>query len=205
MDSLVRVNTVPYGDGMATKDNLTAEDWIKAAFRALTKGGVQAVRAEALARDLKVSKGSFYWHFKNVPALKEAMLTHWVVVATHGMITQINAQNLAPLARLKLLVTLATDDRSVDYGGSAAEMAIRDWGRYDENVRVILAKVEMARLAFVQSVFEEAGAGGLEAKASARILYGALIGMEHLSLVDDQSARDALIDLVDVLLPRAVA
>ena len=35
---------------MATKDTLTSDDWIKAAFRALTAGGVQAIRAEAIAR-----------------------------------------------------------------------------------------------------------------------------------------------------------
>ncbi|NLH83356.1 MAG: TetR family transcriptional regulator, partial [Phyllobacteriaceae bacterium] len=51
---------------MATRSTLSAEDWIKAAFRALSVGGVQAIRAEAIARDLNVSKGAFYWHFKDV-------------------------------------------------------------------------------------------------------------------------------------------
>ncbi|WP_163317770.1 TetR family transcriptional regulator, partial [Enterobacter hormaechei] len=49
---------------MPTRKTLSAEDWISAAFRALSQGGAQAIRAEAIARDLKVSKGSFYWHFR---------------------------------------------------------------------------------------------------------------------------------------------
>ena len=41
-----------------------------AGFRALSAEGPQGIRVEAIARQLKLSKGSFYWHFKDVQALK---------------------------------------------------------------------------------------------------------------------------------------
>jgi len=47
---------------MAKKQTLTANDWIVAGFVALTSGGPPAVKVEAIAKTLKVSKGSFYWH-----------------------------------------------------------------------------------------------------------------------------------------------
>ena len=55
----------------------TREDWLRAARRALLRGGPAAVRVEALARDLKVTKGSFYWHFRDREALFEALLREW--------------------------------------------------------------------------------------------------------------------------------
>jgi AcrR family transcriptional regulator len=45
------------------------EDWIRAAGRRLAQGGAAAVAVEALARDLGVTKGSFYWHFRDRAAL----------------------------------------------------------------------------------------------------------------------------------------
>ena len=50
---------------------------MRAARLALLNGGPSAVRVEILARELRVSKGSFYWHFKNRKALMEALLREW--------------------------------------------------------------------------------------------------------------------------------
>ncbi len=55
------------GAGMekqAAKARLTRSDWVLAGFRALLASGPDAIRVEALARDLRATKGSFYWHFK---------------------------------------------------------------------------------------------------------------------------------------------
>ncbi|MBR9990945.1 MAG: helix-turn-helix transcriptional regulator, partial [Gemmatimonadetes bacterium] len=43
------------------------EEWLSAAAQAMSDGGVEAVRVEAIARDLSITKGSFYWHFKDRP------------------------------------------------------------------------------------------------------------------------------------------
>lgn len=44
---------------------------------ALLKGGVEAVRVEKLARDLHVTKGSFYWHFEDREELLDLLLREW--------------------------------------------------------------------------------------------------------------------------------
>ena len=56
---------------------LSPDSWINAGFDALVARGPAALKAEALARDLKTTKGSFYWHFKDVPDFHRAMLTRW--------------------------------------------------------------------------------------------------------------------------------
>jgi AcrR family transcriptional regulator len=57
--------------------DLCRSDWLKAARRALLKGGVEAVRVEKLARNLQVTKGSFYWHFKDRDELLDLLLREW--------------------------------------------------------------------------------------------------------------------------------
>jgi len=56
---------------------LTPEDWLRAARLGLLRGGVEAVRVEKLARELRVTKGSFYWHFKDRDELLELLLREW--------------------------------------------------------------------------------------------------------------------------------
>ncbi|HYX69323.1 MAG TPA: helix-turn-helix domain-containing protein [Terriglobales bacterium] len=56
---------------------MSREDWLRAARLALLHGGPDAVRIEKLARDLKVTKGSFYWHFRDRSALLEGLLREW--------------------------------------------------------------------------------------------------------------------------------
>lgn len=62
---------------MDERGRLETKDWMRAARLALLKGGPGAVRVETLARQLRVSKGSFYWHFENRQALLEALLREW--------------------------------------------------------------------------------------------------------------------------------
>ena len=62
---------------MDNRGRLGPKEWMRAARMALLKGGPSAVRVEKLARELRVSKGSFYWHFKNRAELLEALLREW--------------------------------------------------------------------------------------------------------------------------------
>jgi AcrR family transcriptional regulator len=163
------------------KQVMTARDWITAGFMALSTGGPPAIRVEAIARDLAVSKGSFYWHFKDVAALKSAMLYHWRQVATNGIIAGVERSEATSSEQLRLLVKLATGEISEPYGGTLAEPAIRDWARYDLEAAATLEAVDATRLEFLATIFARSGMQADRAAFSARTLYAALIGLEHLA------------------------
>jgi AcrR family transcriptional regulator len=59
------------------RQNLSAELWAEAALDAMSVGGLEAVAVEPLAKALGITKGSFYWHFKNRDALIRAALEIW--------------------------------------------------------------------------------------------------------------------------------
>jgi len=61
----------------STADRLGPEDWTKAALAAIADKGTANVSVERLARELGATKGSFYWHFKDRPALIDAALQRW--------------------------------------------------------------------------------------------------------------------------------
>ncbi len=186
--------------GMANRRMLSAEDWIKSAFQALGSGGVQAIRAERLARTLGVSKGSFYWHFADVPALHTAMLTHWEALATEQIIADTDAIGGNGATRLARLVEIVTSDLSDPYGGLATEAALRDWARHDPAVAASLARVDARRLAYVAGLFDAAGLDPAASARAARLYYTALIGAEHLNASPRLDIRADLQHLLLVLL-----
>ncbi len=195
---IARVNTPSYGPDM--KPRLTPDDWIKASFAALTAGGPQAIRAEPIARTLKVSKGSFYWHFADVPALKQAMLDHWCKLATQDIIDLVEAKASTAKDRLRLLVRISTSASNDEYGGALAEAAIRDWARYDENAAKTLKSIDQKRLAFVEIQFSAHGTPKAQCRQNANILYATLIGLANLSHHGFATPSDDLPALLNRLL-----
>jgi AcrR family transcriptional regulator len=185
---------------MNEKITLKPKDWIQGGFRALLKGGAGAIRIEVIAREMKVSKGSFYWHFSDVAALKEAMLKHWVKEATFDFIETIKAGDILPEQQLVKTIEFASSKKSALYGGVKVEGAIRDWSHYDKRVAKIVDKIEGARIDFLTDIFVKSGQKENEAKRNGRILLGALIGLEHLSSRGRAELREDLLALLDRLL-----
>ncbi len=186
---------------MSSKTSLSRVDWILAAFRALTRGGPAALKAEPLARELGVSKGSFYWHFKDVAALKSAMIDHWRLAATAEIIAEITRTEQAPKAALSRLLALSVTPRDAPFGGPATEAAIRDWARYEGFVARAIEEVDAERLRFVTGLLAQYGLPAGESAQKARLLYGALIGLEALSLSGFDHVQDDLQALLAALLP----
>jgi AcrR family transcriptional regulator len=185
---------------MSDKPKLTRTDWIKAAFRALTAGGPQAIKAEVIARDLNMSKGSFYWHFKDVAALKVAMIEHWLEQGTRLVIADLEDRATAPHDRLAQLMRLATSGLTGPYGGPRVEAAIRDWARYEGFVQDAVAGTDRQRLAYVASLLQEGGADASDAEQKSVILYAALIGLEQLSGLSGLKPDVTLLATLDLVL-----
>lgn len=164
------------------KKNLTRKDWVMAAFRALRDGGPQAVKVESIAKALKVSKGSFYWHFKDASDLKRAMLDQWMAVATTAIIQEVESNLNEPDQILHYLVGIsAANLSSASQHASMNQAAIREWARYDPEVAMVIKTVDKKRLDYVKRGFRLAGFKPKQALENAKILYAALIGLECLA------------------------
>jgi len=177
------------------KKRLTAEDWLLAGFRALTELGPQALKAEALARGLGATKGSFYWHFKDVSDFHERMLAHWETHAFDQIVQAAEDEDDAT-RRLFRLGALATQN-DASYGGSGTEPAIRAWGRSDRIVAAAVARVDGKRLDYIRAILTDIGVND---ENTARVIYGAYIGMGTLSEADRQDNSSAMSALLTALL-----
>lgn len=193
-DSIAIVNTVAYGYSMA-KQRLSKEAWLAAGFRALASDGPQALRAEALARGLGTTKGSFYWHFADLPAFKSAMLTLWQEKVATEIIDVVLAED-DPKARLKVLLEEASRAPPDEFGGRAIETAIRAWALTDDQVMAELRSVDQSRIAFLEGLLADLGNTD---PLLPQIFYAAYLGTDDLAAKHDIDAGAILARLMALL------
>lgn len=146
--------------------------WIDAATRALAAGGPEAVRIEALAKELGVSKGGFYWHFDDRRALIEEALDAWERSGTEAVIAAVDGGPEDPREKLRLLFEMAPAAR----GLFAVELALRDLARRDADVARRLRRVDRRRLDYLRSLFAQFCHGEGDAEARALLAYSLFVG-----------------------------
>jgi len=186
-------NTEPYGEAMTNR--LSKDDWIIAGFHALSEIGPGALKAETLARRIKTTKGSFYWHFKDVPTFHAAMLDHWKEKAVSDIIATL-AEIPDPVARLRRLASMASEAAPERYGGFAVEPAIRAWSLHDPNVAAGVAEVDRARIAYLADLLEACD----RPPGLALMVYGAYVGLDDLASRGAPGTVEALSALVERIL-----
>lgn len=177
----------------------SAEDWVAAACRVLAVSGVNGVKVERLAKDLGVTKGSFYWHFADRPALLDAVLETWVRMDTERVIELVEAEpdTADPAAALQRLVSL-TMGPPAELDG--IETGIREWSATDERVAKLCAEVDGRRLDYVTDLFIAAGLDPDLAAARAGLLYRVVIGEYSWRRYGGTPIEPAaLVDLVELL------
>ncbi|QTH20204.1 TetR/AcrR family transcriptional regulator [Rhizorhabdus wittichii] len=152
-------------------EEISAHTWLRGALKTLGEVGIEGVRIEPLAKRLGLTKGSFYWHFKDRDALLIEMLAHWRRRSTLDVIEQIEQGNEAPRARLRKLLHMAIIEERFAKGANNVELAIRLWSRTDERPRQALTEVDELRLRYIRSLFSEVGFDGAQAEARAGLTY----------------------------------
>jgi AcrR family transcriptional regulator len=186
-----------------TQPTLTPKDWMRAAFQNLALEGVQAIKAEVLAKQLETTKGSFYWHFKDVPAFKAEMLKLWEAEATRSIMTAVTVSAPRGVGRLQMLAQIVSQmNAENDYGGLRAEPAIREWARIDTQAATAMQRVDSARIAFVKKLFVETGFPTKDARLRAELFYSGFLGLQAMAAIRPIDVATRMGGLLKLLLKR---
>ncbi|MFI5529342.1 TetR/AcrR family transcriptional regulator [Kitasatospora sp. NPDC051853] len=157
------------------KGRVTRDDWTMAALRALARGGVPAVAVDVLAKELEVSRGSFYWHFKNREALLVAALEAWEQHATTDVVAAVRAVGGGPRERARALLATALGTEEI----AGLEPALATQAAHPA-VAEVIDRVTRARLAFLTELAEDIGLAPQAARHRALACYAAYLGWLEL-------------------------
>ncbi len=159
----------------APRTQLDRSNWIESAIDVLAREGVAGLRVEVLAKRCGVTKGSFYWHFKDRQDLLAAVLEHW----REGRIRDIEKiTTVSPgHERDQLHFAIEVYGASRNRKGMSIELAMRDWARHDPQAAAVVEAVDLYRLECTRKLFVAAGMSDAEAKSRSLLLYACVFGL----------------------------
>lgn len=154
---------------------LDRDAWIVAATDVLADEGLAGLRVEVLAKRLKVTKGSFYWHFQDRRDLLMAVLQTWRDGRIRDIVKQTRANPGHELEQIYHVIDIYSTSRS--RRGAMIELAVRDWARRDPEAAAIVAEVDDIRLRCARDLFLACGVSMEEASSRCMLLYAYVFGI----------------------------
>lgn len=140
------------------------ERWLETALNVLATEGGARLRIDSLVKNLGVTKGSFYHHFKNRDEFVRALIDYWSKEFTESVINDVNSSEASPSERL-LSLTQYVEAEGLDQ----FDIAFRSWAAQDPVVAEALKEVDRRRYEFVKGVFEAIGFEGAELEMRVRL------------------------------------
>jgi AcrR family transcriptional regulator len=158
---------------------LDRKGWIEAAIDVLAEQGMEGMRVEVLAKSFGVTKGSFYWHFKDRQDLFSAVLQIW----KEGRIRDINKQTSGTPGKEREQLTHVIEVYSANRNrkGVSIELAVREWARRDAQAAAVVEEVDTYRLECTRKLFVASGLSDDEAKSRSLLLYAYVFGQSLMA------------------------
>ena len=169
---------------------LSKQDWLKHGLESLSYGGYEALKADSMANKLGVSRGSFYWHFKNISAFHEELLEFWKQQSTSLVIEELDQTVLAK-DRINVLIKRGFSLNT------KLEREFRFWANQNDNVANFIQEIDFQRESYLVELFKLSNFPQVLAESRAQILYWAYLG-RMLSL--DKYSPQIKLDLTDELI-----
>lgn len=176
---------------MAAPTRTPRDSWIQEGLRALGIGGPDAVRIEKLAQALGVTKGGFYGHFEDRPALLEEMLGAWERLVVDEVIDRVEGGGGDARAKLRRLSGLASSSREL----MSIELAVRDWARRDKAVAKRLRRVDNRRMEYMRSLFADFCPDQDDVEARCMVFYSLWIGSHFIAADHGERSRADVLKL----------
>ena len=150
-------------------DRLGKADWIRHGLRTLAREGSGGLKVGPMAAALKVSRGSFYWHFRDIADFRTQLLRSWKEGGTDQVIRELASSTAEP-ERLERLMRRAFVERE------GMDRAIRAWATQDEEAAAAVATVDAGRVAYIAGLLAARGVDPRAAHQRATFIYWAYLG-----------------------------
>ncbi|MDA4084368.1 hypothetical protein MHAS_00636 [Mycolicibacterium hassiacum DSM 44199] len=155
---------------------LTVDDWIQAGFAILAEEGIKALKIDRLCSRLGVTKGSFYWHFKDIGSYRSALVEAWGELRDDDRRQFAAVADLPPRERLSAMMAVLVSPRHW-----VLERAMREWARTDPAAAASVRAADRRVLSAVRRAFLDYGFDPEEADLRAHATFAAGVGFLHLA------------------------
>ena len=167
------------------RNQLSRFDWLECALEIFVNEGIDAVRITRLSEALAVTRGSFYWHFKDRQDLVATLVSFWAEKNTPGLIRAIETAKDLEQGILGFFETTI----DIEQFDARLDLAIREWARRETSIRKKLDREDSRRIDALSEFYKRCGFRKKEALIRARVLYYSQIGFYALDVTETLETR----------------
>jgi len=155
---------------------LTRDNWLDEAFKAVVAGGFENVKVLAIAEKLKVTRGSFYWHFTDHADLVGSLLMRWKLAQLELDEKLKSHRSHDPIQDLEFVVDAAFNQAGSELENLLFEQALRALSHLHAGAAQLLVEVDAERINLFESKFLAIVKDKAKARDLAALLYLAIVG-----------------------------
>lgn len=155
---------------------LTRDNWLDEAFKAVVAGGFENVKVLAIAEKLKVTRGSFYWHFTDHADLVDSLLMRWKLAQLELDEKLKSHRSVDPIQDLEFVVDAAFNQAGSELENLLFEQALRALSHLHAGAAQLLVEVDAERINLFESKFLAIVKDKSKARDLAALLYLAIVG-----------------------------
>lgn len=156
---------------MGSRKNQT--DWIAAGIKLLKTKGPNRISAEKTAKQLGVTRGSFYHHFKSTSEFTDAILDYWANTNTFSPFQEAKEKTTTPEQELAELVEKSW------HTDLQLEVAVRAWAMVDKQVQKRVEQLDRFRLNYLIELYQTVVGDKNKGTRFAQIAFYGLLGAIH--------------------------
>jgi len=142
---------------------LSREEWLHKALDVLAAEGPRRLNIQDLAAALDVSRGSFYWHFKNRDNFVRALLDYWHETYTKPVPGAVEKQGGSARDKFCRLVRVVYET-----DGCRFDEPIRSWALHDPAIADLVQRTDRFRMDYIGKLIAGLGFSGLELEIRTR-------------------------------------
>jgi AcrR family transcriptional regulator len=161
---------------IAEVTRLTRDNWLDEAFKAVVAGGFDNVKVLAIAEKLKVTRGSFYWHFTDHADLVGSLLMRWKLAQLELDEKLKSHRSHDPIQDLEFVVDAAFNQAGSELENLLFEQALRALSHLHAGAAQLLVEVDAERINLFESKFLAIVKDKAKARDLAALLYLAIVG-----------------------------
>ncbi len=155
---------------------LTRDNWLDEAFQAVVVGGFENVKVLTIAEKLKVTRGSFYWHFTDHADLIDSLLMRWKLAQLDLDEKLKSHRSDDPVKDLVFVVDAAFNQAGSELENLRFEQALRGLSHLHKGAAQMLVEVDAERIKLFESKFFVILKDQMKARDLAALLYLAIVG-----------------------------
>ncbi len=155
---------------------LTRDNWLDEAFQAVVIGGFENVKVLTIAEKLKVTRGSFYWHFTDHADLIDSLLMRWKLAQLDLDEKLKSHRSDDPVKDLVFVVDAAFNQAGSELENLRFEQALRGLSHLHKGAAQMLVEVDAERIKLFESKFFVILKDQTKARDLAALLYLAIVG-----------------------------